>query len=90
MNNNSILGFLANLKIFLSLWRGHDKSNLSYTPILLLEPKNFRGVLDFEDNLMTEYVIKCPVVYFLSSVSTLKNPSDICVIRHIISKIIGT
>ena len=49
---------------------------LSYTPILLLEPKNFRGVLDFEDNLFGNnfffffyiYLIKHLVVYFLSSV----------------------
>ena len=29
----------------------HGKVSLSYTPILLLEPKHFRGVLDFEDHL---------------------------------------
>ena len=51
MNNNSMCGVLTNQKIFVSLWPGHDKGYLSYTPILLLEPKNFRGVLDFEDNL---------------------------------------
>ena len=39
---------------------------------------------------MTKYLIKHAVVYFLSSVSTLKNSSDINVIRHIITKIIGT
>ena len=36
---------------------------------------------------VTKYLIKRPVVYFLSSVSTLKNSSDMYVIRHIV---IGT
>ena len=40
--------------------------------------------------LVIKYLIKHPVVYFLSSVSTLKNSSDIYVIRYIITKIIGT
>ena len=63
--------------------------SLSYTPILLLEPKTFRGVLDFEDHLfVTKYLIKHPVVYFLSSESTLNNSSDIYVIKHIITKTI--
>ena len=48
-------------------------------------------VIDFEDNLFgKKYFIKRPIVYFLSSVSPLKNSSDINVIWHIITKIIGT
>ena len=39
--------------------------------------------------LVTKHLIKQPVVYFLSSVLTLKNSSSINVIRHVISKIIG-
>ena len=38
---------------------------------------------------MTEQLINHPVVYFLSSVLTLKNSSNNYVIRHIITKIIG-
>ena len=84
MNNNSIKGFLTNYKIFLLLWPGHDQGSLSYNPVLLLQPKNFRGVLDFEDNLFGDKIFDLhPVVYFLSSVLTLKNSSDINVIRHI-------
>ena len=36
---------------------------------------------------VTKYLIKRPVVYFLSSVSTSKNCSDMYVIRHIITEI---
>ena len=39
---------------------------------------------------VTKYGIKHPVVYFVSSMSTLNNSSAICVIRHILTKIIGT
>ena len=38
---------------------------------------------------VTKYLIKHPVVYFLSSESTLNNSSDIYVIKHIITKTIG-
>ena len=37
---------------------------------------------------VTKYLIKHPIVYFLSNVSTLKNSSYINVIRHIMTKII--
>ena len=36
-----------------------------------------------------KYLIKLPVVYFSSNLLTLKNSSDIYVIRHIITKIKG-
>ena len=39
---------------------------------------------------LTKYLIKHPIVYFLSSVSTLKISCDIYVIRHIITKITET
>ena len=39
---------------------------------------------------VTKYLIKHPVVYFLSSVLTLKKSNDMYVIRHIITKIKGT
>ena len=39
---------------------------------------------------VTKYVIKHPVVYFSLSELTLKNSSDIYVMRHIMTKIIGT
>ena len=39
---------------------------------------------------VTKYFIKHPVVYFLSSVWTLDNSSDMYVIGHVITKIIGT
>ena len=64
-------------------------------PSLLLEPKNFRGVheqyliLKIIYSVIT-YLIKHSVVYYLSSVPTLKNSSDINVIRHIMTKIIRT
>ena len=35
---------------------GHDKGSLSYTPILLLEPQNYLGVPDFEDNLFGDKI----------------------------------
>ena len=63
---------------------------LCHTPILLLEPKNFRGVLGVKIIYsLAKYSIKHPVVYFLSNMSTLKISSEIYVIRHIITKIIG-
>ena len=39
---------------------------------------------------VTKYVIKHPVVHFLPNESTLRNSSDIYVIRHIKTEIIGT
>ena len=56
MNNNSIQGFLTNKKIFLLLSPGHDKGSLSYFLILLLGPKYFPGVLNFEDNLFGDKI----------------------------------
>ena len=38
---------------------------------------------------LAKYFIKQPVVYFLSNLSSLKNSSNIYIIRHIITKIIG-
>ena len=88
---NSIYGFLTNSEIFLSLWPLHDNDSLSYTPFLLLGPKNIQGVLNFEDHLIRDKVyIKHPIVYFLLSESTLQNSRDIYAIRHFITKIIGT
>ena len=73
------------------IWHG----SLPYIPILLLEPKNFWGVIYIEDHLFHDKIlIYHPVVYFLSSVSILQNSSDINVdvnvIRHIITKFKGT
>ena len=77
-----------NLKIF-SLWPLHDDGSSSYTPILRLKPKNFLGVLDFEEHLFHDKIMdQSSLVYFLLSMSTLKNSSDIYVFRHIITKII--
>ena len=60
----------------------YNNGSLSYTPTLFHELKVFRGVLNFEDHFsMTKYLIKHPVVYFLSSVLTFKNSSEIYVIR---------
>ena len=50
MNKNSIKGFVTNYEIFLSLWPLHENGSLSNTRISLPEPKNFRGVLNFEDH----------------------------------------
>ena len=64
---------------------------MSYIPILLLEPNISEGYLILKIiYLVTKYLIKHLVVYFLSSVSTLKHSSDIYFIRHILTKIIGT
>ena len=82
MNKNSIKGFVTNYEIFLSLWPLHENGSLSNTRISLPEPKNFRGVLNLKTIFpMTKYLIKHPVVYFLSSVSTLKHSSEMYVIR---------
>ena len=63
---------------------------LSYTHILLVEPK-IREVLDFEDHFsVPKHKIKHPVVYVLSSVLTLKIFNDINATRHNITRIIGT
>ena len=60
-------------------------------PISLIEPKKFWGVIYFEDHLFHDkMLIYHPVVYLLSSVSTLKNSSKLDLIRHIITKFIGT
>ena len=54
---------------------------------MLLEPKNSEGYLILK---IIYSVIKHTVVNFLSSVSTLKNSSNINVIRFIMTKIIRT
>ena len=65
--------------------------SLAYTPILLLRPKNFQGNLILKIIYsVIKYLIKHPVVYFLSSVATLKNPSVIYIIRHTITKLTAT
>ena len=57
-------------------------------PFCSLSPKIYEGYLILKIIYsVTKYLIKHPVVYFLSSVSTLKNSSDINVIRHIMTKI---
>ena len=58
-------------------------------PFCSSSPKIYEGYLILKIIYsVTKDLIKHPVVYFLSSVSTLKNSSDIYVIRHIITKII--
>ena len=60
-------------------------------PFCSSSPKISKGYLILKINYSgTKYLIKHPVVYFLSSVLTLKNSSDIYVIRHMITKIKGT
>ena len=55
------------------------------------EPKISEGYLILKIIYsVTNYLIKHPVVYILSSESTLKNSSDIYGIRDIIAKIIRT
>ena len=89
MNNNSNYDILTNWEIFLSLCSLHDNRSLSYTPILVLESKNVQGVLDMEDHLFHDKInFNKTVVYFLSSLPTLKKSSDIYVNRHIISIIL--
>ena len=89
MDNNSTYIIYILYIIFLSLWPLHDDGSLSYTPILLLEPKISEGYFILKIIYSeTNYLIKHPVVYFLSIAITSKNSSDIYVIRHIITKII--
>ena len=92
MNNNSIYVILINKEIFLSLWPLHINGSLSYTPIFYsLSPNISEGYLILKIiYFMTKYLIKHPIVYFLSSGSKLKNSGDIYVIRLIITKIIRT
>ena len=59
---------------------------LCHIPHFAPRAKNFSEVLNFEDHFifsMTKYLIKQlhPVIYFLSSVLTLKNDSEIYVMR---------
>ena len=56
MNKNSIKGFLTNQEILLSLWPLHDNGSLSYIPISLLKPKQFWGVIKFEDHFFHDKI----------------------------------
>ena len=68
---------------------GHDKGSLSYTPVCSSSPTISEGYVILKIIYsVTKYLIKHLVVYFLSSVSTLKNSSDVNIIRHIMTKII--
>ena len=70
--------------MFLTLCQLHENVSLSYTPILLIKPKNFRGVLVivFHEKVLDEISRWS----FLSSMSTLRNFSELHVIKHIITK----
>ena len=78
MNKNSIKGFLTNKKY--SYHHGHCMTMVlcHIPPFCSSSPKISEGYLILKIIFsMTKYLIKLPVVYFLSSVSTLKNSSEI-------------
>ena len=73
--------------MFLILRQLHENVSLSYTPILLLEPKHFLGYLFWKVIFFHEKVFDEILRWsFLSSMSSLRNFSELPVIKHIITK----